>query len=540
LCGSALNRPYNVWDNSDILIARDLGYDNEGLPVFDPASAERNLLFGILALRVDFINCDALVAGIHTWVTDKAKPLGQILVEQGALSAQRHAMLEALVNEHLEADGGDPRKSLATFAFMVPVLQELGLLDDPDVRASLVQTSTVLQGATDAYADGPHCDERPPSRPTPSWLRFRIIRPHARGGLGEVFVAFDEELHRKVALKEIQNRYADHPESRARFLREARITGGLEHPGIVPVYGLGTYPDGRHFYAMRFIQGQTLKAAIAKFHADLLPQRDPGRVELTMRQLLGSFVAVCNAVAYAHSRGILHKDIKPDNVMLGRYGETLLVDWGLAKPMTPLESEVGPKEQRLVIVGNGSTVTQEGQVMRTPAYMSPEQAAVRLDQLGAASDVYSLGATLYFLLTGKAPFVGKEVDEILAKVQNGNFLRPRQANRVVPPPLEAACLKAMALRPEDRYGSALALADDIQRWMANEPVSAYREPRVAKLWRTFIRPRRANRFFRDFNTFCLLIGLMINFMLVFWVVGLLFRYILVSFLQKYGIFTNWH
>jgi serine/threonine-protein kinase len=290
-------------------------------------------------------------------------------------------MLEALVNEHLEAHDGDPRKSLASFNFIGPVLQELGLVDDPVVRASLVQTSTVLQGATDAYADGPHCDKRPLSPPIPSWLRFRVIRPHARGGLGEVFVAFDEELHRKVALKEIQNRYADHPENRARFLREARITGGLEHPGIVPVYGLGTYPDGRLFYAMRFIQGQTLQGAIVQFHADLRPHRDPGRVALALRQLLGSFVAVCNAVAYAHSRGILHRDIKPDNVMLGRYGETLLVDWGLAKPMPPLESEVGPKEQRLVIVGNCSTVTQEGQAMGTPAYMSPEQAAGRLARI---------------------------------------------------------------------------------------------------------------------------------------------------------------
>jgi serine/threonine-protein kinase len=521
------------------LIARDLDYDNEVLPVFDPASAERNLLFGILALRVDFINCDALVAGIHSWVTDKAKPLGQILVEQGALSAQRRGMLEALVHEHLEAHGGDPRKSLATFSFIAPVLQELGLVDDPDVRASLVQTSPVPQGATDAYADGPHCDKRPPSTPTPSWLRFRIIRPHARGGLGEVFVAFDEELHRKVALKEIQSRYADHPESRVRFLREARITGGLEHPGIVPVYGLGTYPDGRHFYAMRFIQGQSLQGAIVQFHADLRPHHDPGRVALALRQLLGSFVAVCNAVAYAHSRGILHRDIKPDNIMLGQYGETLVVDWGLAKPMPPLESEVGPKEMPLHIAENDSPVTQAGQVMGTPAYMSPEQAAGRLDQLGVASDVYSLGATLYCLLTGKAPFVGKDMAEILAKVQHGDFLRPRQAKRVVPPPLEAACLKAMTLRQEDRYGSALALADDIQRWMANEPVIAYREPWVAKVWRTFTRPRRANRFFQFLNNACLVMGLIVNLWLVVWVVGLLFRFILVPVLQKYGMLTDW-
>ena len=170
--------------------------------------------------------------------------------------------------------------------------------------------------------------------PSLAGQRFRILRPHASGGLGEVFVARDEELHREVALKQIQDRYADHPESRSRFLLEAEITGGLEHPGIVPVYGLGHYPDGRPFYAMRFIRGDSLKEAIEQFHrADGQPGRDPGERALALRQLLRRFVDVCNAIAYAHSRGVLHRDLKPGNVMLGPYGETLVVDWGLAKPI---------------------------------------------------------------------------------------------------------------------------------------------------------------------------------------------------------------
>src|SRR5262249_30599729 len=127
----------------------------------------------------------------------------------------------------------------------------------------------------------------------------------------------------EVALKEIQPRYAADPGNRGRFLVEAEITGRLEHPGIVPVYGLGTYADGRPFYAMRLVQGETLKDAIVKLHA--------GQPGVTLRGVLTRFVAVCNAVAYAHSRGILHRDLKPANVMLGKFGETLVVDWGLAK-----------------------------------------------------------------------------------------------------------------------------------------------------------------------------------------------------------------
>src|SRR5262249_36776960 len=154
--------------------------------------------------------------------------------------------------------------------------------------------------------------------------RFRILRPHAKGGLGEVFVARDTELNRQVALKEIQLQHADQASSRARFLLEAEITGALEHPGIVPVYGLGHYPDGRPFYAMRFVRGDNLAAAIRRYHHPETPDRDPARRDLEFRKLLGRFVDVCNAIAYAHSKGVLHRDLKPDNVMLGRYGETLV------------------------------------------------------------------------------------------------------------------------------------------------------------------------------------------------------------------------
>src|SRR5262249_28164117 len=138
---------------------------------------------------------------------------------------------------------------------------------------------------------------------------------------------------------------ADHPESRARFLLEAEVTGALEHPGIVPVYGLGTYPDGRPYYAMRFIRGDSLQDAIRRFHhADKDVNRDRGQRALELRQLLGRFVDVCNAMAYAHSRGVLHRDLKPGNIMLGQYGETLVVDWGLAKTLKQPEGHAAPTE----------------------------------------------------------------------------------------------------------------------------------------------------------------------------------------------------
>jgi serine/threonine-protein kinase len=328
--------------------------------------------------------------------------------------------------------------------------------------------------------------------PTSAGLRFHILRPHARGGLGEVLVAQDRELNREVALKQIQDRHADDPGSRARFLLEAEITGGLEHPGIVPVYGLGCYADGRPYYAMRLIRGESFKEAIERFHKPSPARPDPGEHALLLRELLGRFVDMCQAVAYAHSRGVIHRDLKPGNVMLGPYGETLVVDWGLAKSLGQAEVPAGPPEDPLrPLTSDGGVPTQAGQVVGTPQYMSPEQAGGRLDDIGPASDVYSLGATLYCLLTGRAPFEERDMGVLLLKVEKGDLLPPSRVNPRVAPALGAICLKAMALRPQDRYPSARALAEDIKRWLADEPVPVYREPLLKRATRWARRHRAA-------------------------------------------------
>ncbi len=338
-------------------------------------AADRNLLFGILALQMDFVSRDALLAAMQAWVFDKAKDLGQLLREQGALGADEQALLEALVRKHLERHGDDAAKSLAAVSSIGSVRQELERVADADLHASLAH---VAAAQTD---DDPHAT-RPPSAgtPTASGLRFRVLRPHARGGLGQVSVALDEELRREVALKEIQERHADDPASRSRFVLEAEVTGGLEHPGIVPVYGLGTYADGRPFYAMRFIKGDSLHDAIKRFHREEAGGDEAGPRALGLRKLLGRFLDVCNAIAYAHSRGVLHRDLKPGNVMLGPYGETLVVDWGLAKVLGRRERTGPAGEQTLQPASaSGSAPTQRGSAVGTPAYMPPEQAGGRLD-----------------------------------------------------------------------------------------------------------------------------------------------------------------
>ena len=216
-------------------------------------------------------------------------------------------------------------------------------------------------------------------------------------------------------------------------------------------------------------------------------QSTAGSRDLALRKLLRRFLDVCNAIDYAHSRGMIHRDIKPANIILGKHGETLVVDWGLAKAVGRADPSVG--EQTIAPSSSGSSETMPGSAMGTPAYMSPEQACGDLDRLSPRSDVYSLGATLYCLLTGKPPFEGEDVGEILRKVERGDFVPPRQLKPSLDAALEAVCLKAMANQPGDRYPSCRALADDVERWMADEPVAAWAEPWTRKLSRWLTRHR---------------------------------------------------
>ncbi len=258
--------------------------------------------------------------------------------------------------------------------------------------------------------------------------RYVVLRPHAKGGIGQVSVALDVALNREVALKELLDGRLEEPESRARFQIEAEVTARLEHPGIVPVYAIGCNERGEPFYVMRFIKGDSFKEAVRQFHAGRGGRglRD-GETGFRLQQLLRRFIGVCDTIEYAHSRGVIHRDLKPSNVIMGKYGETLVVDWGLAK-------FVGRDEQRNVkdeltlrpSSHSGSTDTIAGLAVGTPAFMSPEQAEGNLDHVGFASDIYGLGATLYYLLTGRNPITDSEVTTVLRRARRGEFRRPRE------------------------------------------------------------------------------------------------------------------
>jgi serine/threonine-protein kinase len=459
-------------------------------------TAERHLLFGLIALQVGLIDQGQLVAAFQAWARDKLRPLADHLAARGDLDAEARASVEALVALQLKKHGNNAEVCLASLPADRSTRDSLTRLTDVEIEASLAH----LGAATAAVdQDGERTATYSVGNSTSHGQRFRVLRPHATGGLGAVFIALDTELNREVAFKQILEQHADDPESRQRFLVEAEITGGLEHPGVVPVYGLGADSRGRPYYAMRFIRGDSLKEAIAQFHCE--PARvsagssgEPGRVSagsglprtprgalatsLAFRRLLRRFVDVCNAVDYAHSRGVIHRDLKPSNIIVGKHGETLVVDWGLAKVVGRATSAVG--EQTIAPSASGSSETLPGSALGTPAYMSPEQARGELDRLSPRSDVYSLGATLYGLLTGKPPFENEDVGAVLRAVQDGRFQRPSQHVPALDKGLEGICLKAMSTNAQDRYPTAKALADDLERWMADEPVTACAEPLTSR------------------------------------------------------------
>ncbi|HEX4128664.1 MAG TPA: serine/threonine-protein kinase [Pirellulales bacterium] len=338
--------------------------------------------------------------------------------------------------------------------------------------------------ATEAFAGADTITDAPVPAGTRS-PRYTVGRLHAQGGLGQVWVAHDRDLHRDVALKQLQPRWADHGDARQRFLKEAQITGQLEHPNIVPVYELGhTTDDGTPFYTMRFVRGRTLSAAIVEYHQHC---RAGVANPLERQNLLQTFIAVGNALAYAHARGVVHRDLKPENVVLGEFGEVLVLDWGLAK----VREE--PDVLAEVTVGDEAAqqMTQAGHVLGTPAYMAPEQARGRIDQIDARTDIYGLGSILFELLTDRPPHQGATTQEVLESILSGPMPRARAAEPTVPPALDAICAHSMAPERSDRYPSAAELVGDVQRWLADEPISVYREPLPARMAR-WVRKHRSS------------------------------------------------
>lgn len=326
----------------------------------------------------------------------------------------------------------------------------------------------VAQAETTYYRSG---STGPVTESRQATTRFTLLRKIGQGGLGTVWLARDEQLKRNVALKELNSQAVDSQKMWQRFAREAEITGHLEHPNVVPLYLSGINPEsGLPFYAMRFLGKQTLADAIREYHT---VRRGTTDDPLHLHRLLTAFLDICQAIAFAHARGVIHRDLKPENVALDNFGQVLVLDWGLAK----LDSD-GELSSRLALLGSTEddsvAQTLDGDVVGTPLYMAPEQAAGELSQLDERTDVYGLGAILFAILTGSAPHENSyratsgqsRLQDVLQRIASSETPRPRDSNPSIPRDLESICLRAMSRERYARHASAQELAGDVESWIA--------------------------------------------------------------------------
>jgi WD40 repeat protein len=448
---------------------------------------ERDLAFTALAVALGLLDQAALDrlwaaperrsgAGLRAAVVAE---LGLTSDEAAALSRVAEAWLSA-ARERIPATLAERvARTLGTSA------EELGhtLLAEPSAgESTAAAVGATLPSRAAPVTAGPGLDDAnvPVTPEAPGRYAFPGGRQSAeigRGGIGRVLVGLDQHLGREIAIKELLpdpgppgsssagGSRPSHPSSPAmmRFLREARVTGQLEHPSIVPVYEIGRRPDGTVYYTMKLVRGRTLAAALRACHTPA-----------ERLALLPHYLNLCHAIAYAHSRGVIHRDIKTDNVMLGEFGETMVLDWGLAKVRGARdlgEGDLAREARRIEEAEAGHTVN--GAALGTPAYMSPEQAWGTLEAIDERSDVWSLGAVLHELLTGAPPFPSGNAWDVVRRVRKETVPPVRSHDPAIPPELASVCDKALQRNRDARYRSAGDLAAEIQAYLSGERVAAY-------------------------------------------------------------------
>jgi len=306
--------------------------------------------------------------------------------------------------------------------------------------------------------------------------RYEFGPELARGGVGRINVVRDRDLMRTVVMKSLIEGNAVSDYVLKKFVEEAQITGQLEHPNIVPVHEIGFFSGGEVFFTMKLVRGRTLKDIIKRLRKPEEFEGADWSIEgYTRTRLLGIFQQVCMAIGFAHSRGVVHRDIKPSNVMIGDFGETLMLDWGVAKVLGRRDDSAdgGSVDSQLdtqvtTLRSQSEDSTMMGVVTGTPAYMAPEQAAGRIDEVDARADIYALGALLYEILTYVPPFRGKNFRQTLTAVLTQPVTPPsvRAPENDVPRALEEICMRCLAKRREDRYQSCREVVQDLERYLA--------------------------------------------------------------------------
>ena len=426
-----------------------------------------DLSFAAAILKSGIVTERRLSRAIATWTIHGNRRLAEHLQALDLISSQERDRLQRQADSSLQHIDAELTKSPHSLSHTQLVRTRMNSLDPTGRVARLLGLNGGGTLVLEHSSRKSHCE-------------FSLIRKLGEGGLGTVWLARDENLRRYVAIKEIRLNNTSNDAVVERFRREAEITGRLEHPGIVPIYQFGNDPEtGRFFYVMRFLGKSTLQDSINEYHE----RRESGNdVPVLRHRLLTAFVNLCKAVAHAHSRKVIHRDLKPENVAMNSFGQVVLLDWGLARYQDEAggDQDVDLAEQ----MADSADVTLAGQVLGSPMWMAPEQAAGRLEEIDERTDVYGLGGILYAILTGNSPHESthsrlansgsSEASALLTAIMSQDVPRARSVLATVPPELDAICRRAMARKRYLRYRSAQHLADDVEDFLAGGKVSAYK------------------------------------------------------------------
>jgi PAS domain S-box-containing protein len=428
-------------DSSDRSLSQDAGLS---FPTTLPERVEdANLLFGVMAIQGDLISAQHFADACASLLQQPGRNLGDVLMQDKVIDATTRDRIQVEVDQHVR---------------------------DRHFRAKTAKNETLDELEQTLPSTGPPATTDVPDlgdQLKSSRLSLRFI--HGTGGIGRVWMARDRAIGRDIALKELRPERLSNKVQRARFLREVQITAQLQHPGTVPVYDFNAGDeDGRIYYTMKFLRGQTLSEVVHDYHTR---RRDSTAGIGEFLELLNIFDTVCDTLSYAHSRGIIHRDLKGENVVVGEYGEVVVIDWGLAKRIGEAESDLDDLDdldEPDALGASDGLQTIHGAAMGTPAFMAPEQALGEVEKFDERTDVYGLAAILYEILTGLPPFVGRDVPAILLAVCTAPPNAPRRLNPNVPPELEAICLKGLSKRQSDRHQSAAELASAVKEWVTDQ------------------------------------------------------------------------
>lgn len=391
-------------------------------PYLLPDEAKRDILFARIVLSQGYSSLETInkCLGMQfSTPAKKKKTLGQIMVGNRFISGNRFIKVQKEIEVKLQ------KKDLDTIIFE----DKMTRITSSEGRLQLIETSIPKNFGS-----------------------YHIISEIARGGMGVVYKAWDDQLKRTVALKVLRQWECPSVEETQRFQREARLAASLQHPNIVNIYDADVI-DGVNYFTMDYVEGQPLSLYLKEN-------------QLTYREILKIIYDVALALDYAHSKNVIHRDVKPGNIMIDKDGKPRLTDFGLAKALN----------------ADSVFITQSGKTIGTPAYMSPEQACGK-NTIDARSDIYSLGAILYEMVTGQPPFAGESFGLVIADVISKEPKKPSRINPYLPPDIEVISLKAMSKELEHRYSSAKEMADDINRYLFGENIKAKLNSNLFKIWK---------------------------------------------------------